>query len=107
MPFKPGIERTKVNHVEYLGSSIFSDCGKELAIGTGRYSDHRLQMGAIMLNKFDSIFLLLPQFEMAIDGCGDQEIRPVGKLESFVDEGVMAYTVTTQKLITSRCMKLL
>lgn len=56
--------------------------------------------------ELDSRFLLLPQFQVTIDGCGDEEVSPVMDVSVPGElHGVNTHLVMTQKFNASRCMK--
>jgi hypothetical protein len=65
-----------------------------------------------MFYEFNTLLLLLPEFKMSVYRCRDEEIGSEGdiviQLITFLRlPGEATYFVTTQKLMTSRCMKLL
>lgn len=100
--------RTKVDDIKDLGAAILCYTSEKLTICTGRDTNDRCKMGAVMFDELNADVLLLPELEMSINRCSNQEIRSVQDRKSIYDrERHRAYLVATQKLTTSRCIKLL
>ena len=102
---------TKVDYIEHFGGPILGYACKQLSVCAGRYASHRRKMGTVVLHELDARLLLFPQLEVAVDGGRDQEVCSVDGWISVYRTPCewerTAYFVTTQKLIVSRCIKLL
>lgn len=99
---------TKVYYIENLRCSVLRDAREQLAICACRDTDYRSKVRTIVLNELDALLLLLPQFELAVNRCCQQEVGSEGCCQR-VSSGPRKepYFVITQKFITSLCMKLL
>ena len=112
--------RTKIDHIEHLRTLILRNARKQLPVRTGRDTDDGHHVRAVVFDKLDARVLFLPQLEMSIDRRRDDKVCAVcSQMEgcgggSTVNEpntrvlrSEATHRVTTTKLITSRCMKLL
>lgn len=68
--------RTEIDHVEYLRASILCDRSKRLAVRTSGDRDYLREMRSIVLHELDALVLLLPQFDVPVNGGGDEEVGP-------------------------------
>ena len=73
MRHKAEVCHTKVAHIKYFGAPILSHARKQLTVSARRDRYYWNQMGAVMLDELDSLFLLLPKLQMSVNGSGDQE----------------------------------
>ena len=67
--------RTKVDDIKHFCTLVLRRAREQLPIRTGRDTDDGHHVRAVVLDKLDARFLFLPQFEMAIDGRRDDEVR--------------------------------
>lgn len=59
------IRRTEIDNVKNL-RAIFADARIHRSVGAGADRRHRLEMRAIVLDKFNPLSLLLPQLQVTI-----------------------------------------
>src|SRR5712671_4504328 len=119
IPTRENVLRTKVDDVEHLCALALCDSREQLPVRTRRDTHDGRHVRAIMFDKLDPRLLLLPQLEVSIDRSRDDEVRAVHIMAPTVTSGrgtvslhsrpsrATTHRVTTTKLITSRCMKLL
>jgi hypothetical protein len=56
-----GRRLAEVDHVEDLRAPVLGDACEQLAVGAGGHSDDRCEVSTIMLDKLNSLVLLLPE----------------------------------------------
>lgn len=100
---------TKIDDIKHFRTSILWYARKKLTVGTGRNRHHWSKVSSIMFHKFYPWFLLFPKLEMSIHGSRYHEVCSIDAIGEFHWRTLIdrIYFVTTQKLMISRCMKLL
>lgn len=67
-------EHTKVDDIEHPSFTTLRDCGKQLPVVADTHANNGLEGCTVVFDKLNTLLLLFPKFQMAVNGCCDEKV---------------------------------